>query len=228
MIVLGLDPSLSNFGWAVHDSAEVGRKKCPHRGRFQTSSRTLFIDRYVDLRTRLCALLEEHTIHWVGVEYPVFNATYSPGLYGLFLYTCEALRTQKCDVVFFSPGQGKAQAREVLGRPRGWKMMKPDMIEAACFDLQDSTAHESFVGRVLRDTSWRHDEADAYWIARTAARFWLLQDGAISESDLTPLESKQFLEIHTYTRGRRLREVEARGILYRENERFFRWSLGAS
>ena len=42
----------------------------------------------------------------------------------------EALKLEKKDVVFFSPGQIKAHAKFHLGRPLGWKMMKPDMVEA--------------------------------------------------------------------------------------------------
>jgi len=147
----------------------------------------------------------------LGVEYPVFKALYSEGMYGLFLYTCEALRETKVDVVFFSPMQTKVHARAVLGRPDGWDMKKPDMVEAAKKDAGGRGA-------------WNHNEADAYWVARTAARFWQLLDGEIQESDLSPAERKQFLDVHTFLRGKRKGQVAQTGILYREDERFFQWS----
>jgi len=145
----------------------------------------------------------------MGVEYPVFKDLYSEGMYGLFLYTCEALRAEKIDVVFFSPGQVKAHARDFLGRPAGWKMTKPDMVEAA----------KKAEGVVMN-----HNEADAFWIARTASRFWQFHDGEISIEDLTATEAKQFLDFRKITKGKRAGQMEVKGILFREDERFFRWS----
>lgn len=205
MRVLGLDPSLTDFGWSLHGTSDF------RGGRFQTSAKTLFVDRYLDLRERVRTLVREQGVNRVGVEYPVFGASSSSQLYGLFLYTCEALRQERCDVVFFSPGQGKAQARDVLDRPAGWKMGKIDMVEAAKLDSG------------IRG-SLNHNVADAYWIARTASRFWQLHDGLISAADLTDTEKHQFRLIHTYTRGKKAGTVALRGLLWRENERFFCWS----
>ena len=90
-------------------------------------------------------------------------------------------------------------------------MGKPDMVEAAQVDTGGA-------GR------WNHNEADAYWVARTAARFWLHHDGVLAATDLTIAEQKQFTEIQTIQRGKRAGQTVERGILYREDERFFRWS----
>lgn len=216
MRVLGLDPSLTNFGWAVIDtSVPVGdRARCENRGRFQTSARTLFIDRYCDLREMLRQLLHEERPDRVGIEYPIFNDLWSEGMYGLFLYSCEALREEKQDVVFWSPPQVKAHARESLGRPKidgkQWRMDKPDMIDAAKEDAGG--------GR------WNHNEADAYLVARLAAKFWSLLDGELRERDLTPLERRYFLEIKRYIRGKKAGRVDLKGVMYREDERFFLWS----
>ena len=211
MRCLGLDPSLTNFGWALHDTDGVGPARCVARGRFQTSSKSLFIDRYTDLRHALGELVKSVGVTRIGLEYPVFKDLYSEGMYGLFLYSCEALRGAQTDVVFFSPGQVKVHAHAFLARPKGWKMGKPDMVEAAKVDTGGKG-------------SWNHNEADAYWVARSAARFWLLLDGVLKEADLTPAELKQFTEIKTFLRGKRAGETIERGIRYREDERFFRWS----
>lgn len=212
MRVLGLDPSLTNFGYAlINTSVPVGeRSRCERRGRFQTSSRTLFVDRYCDLRERLRELVREVKPDRVGLEFPVFNDLWSEGMYGLFLFSCEALRLEKQDVVFWSPMQVKAHARESLERPKGWDMMKPDMVDAAKEDTGG--------GR------WNHNEADAYLVARLAARFWLLWEDQIRERELTPVERRYFLEIKKYVRGKKAGRTDLKGVMYRENERFFLWS----
>jgi hypothetical protein len=211
MLVLGLDPSLSNFGWALHDSEAIGAARCVDRGRFQTSSKTEFVERYKEMRASITALVGRLGVRRVGIEFPIFNDLYSEGMYGLFLYTCEALKASQADVVFFANNQTKAVVRRLLDRPKGWVMGKPDMIEGAKLDTGGG-------GR------WSSDEADAYWVAYLAARFWGLYDGVIPEGDLTPLEKKQFTTIHTFEKGSRKGQTVKTGIMYREDERFFRWS----
>ena len=216
MLVLGFDPSLTAFGWAVHDTDATGVDRCPARGRFATSSKTLFVDRYVQMRENVLGILDKYPgITRLGCESPVFKELYSEGMYGLFLYTCEAMRQGRKDVVLFSPPQMKTHARALLDRPviggKVWVMGKPDMVEAAQVDTGGA-------GR------WNHNEADAYWVARTAARFWLHHDGVLAATDLTIAEQKQFTEIQTIQRGKRAGQTVERGILYREDERFFRWS----
>jgi len=211
MRVLGLDPSLSNFGWAIHNDSADGLARCEARGRFKTTSKTLFVDRYIDLRERLFDLVVQANPDKVGIEYPVFGDLWSEGMYGLFLYCCEALKTAKVDVVFFSPGQIKSVAADLLDRPKGWKMVKADMCEAAKTDAGGK-------GR------WNHNEADAYLCARHAARFWRVHSGLLSVDDLTDKEAKQFNRIHTFIRGKKAGRTVKSGILHRADERFFLWS----
>lgn len=215
MRVLGIDPSLTNYGWAVHDTGASGLARCPQRGRFRSFSSTLFIDRYIGMREDLRALIREVRPDRVGLEFPVFDNLFSEGMYGLFLYTCEALKAERCDVVFWSPLQVKAHARDSLGRPPKWQMMKPDMVEAAKADTGGKG-------------SWNHNEADAYLVGRLAGRFWHFVDGSITEAELTPTERKYFAHVHTYTKGKKAGEEVRKGVLYREDERFFRWSKNSN
>lgn len=212
MRVLGLDPSLTAYGWGVHDTSfsEGNRKRCETRGRFATSSRTLFVDRYVDLRTRLVELVDRLEPDRVGIEMPVYGEMYSEGMYGLYLYSCEALRSCGQDVVMWTNGQIKAHARDSLGRLPGWKMMKGDMVDAARADTGG--------GR------WNHNEADAYLAARLSARFWSLLAGEIRERDLTPTERTYFLDIHQPKRGKQAGKTILKGAMYREGDRYFQWS----
>ena len=213
MLVLGLDPSLTNYGWAIHNTdAPVGTpERCVARGRFRTSSKMEFIERYKSQRDSLRALIRQHKPDRVGIEFPIMDAMYSEGMYGLFLYSCEALRAECMDVVFWSPLQAKAHARDSIDRPKGWKMDKVDMVEAAKKDAGP--------GR------WNHNEADAYLVAVLSARFWGFFDGDVPEGGLTLTESRYFTQVHTYTRGKRAGKTIKKGVIHRESDRFFQWSL---
>lgn len=210
MLVLGLDPSLTQFGWAIHDTNGQGRKACVDRGRFRTSSKTLFVARYMQMRTNLVGLLRETGIVRVGIEFPIFNDLWSEGMYGLFLFSCEALLQEKRDVVFLANNQVKVHARDQLGLPKSWKMGKADMCQAA--------KAAAGGGR------WNHNEADAFWVAWTGGRFWRFLDGELSVEDLSAPERHQFARIHTYKKGKKAGKTVKSGILFREDERFFRWS----
>lgn len=212
MIVLGLDPSLTNFGWALHDSsAPLGAPtRCSERGRWRTSSKEEFILRYISQRESLKKLIRSRGVKRVGIEFPIFNDLWSEGMYGLFLYSCEALRECKCDVVFWTAMQAKAHARESIVRPKGWMMEKADMVEVAKMDTGGG--------------SWNHNEADAYLVGRLAARFWRFFDGELREDELTPTELQYFTRVHTITRGERAGKTIKTGMLHREDDRFFLWS----
>lgn len=212
MLVLGLDPSLTNYGWAIYDSEAEGQSRCPQRGRFQTTPKMPFVDRYIYMREHLRELIQTYQPDRVGIESPVFNDLWSEGMYGLFLYSNEALKLEKKDVVFFSPGQLKVHARHFLDRPKGWKMLKGDMVEAAKRNAGNK-------GR------WNHNEADAFWAALAAARFWQFFEGTLQEGDLTPAEKHQFIKIHTYQRGKKAGQTIKPGLIHREEDRFFLWSV---
>ena len=170
-----------------------------------------FVDRYVFARETLRTLLQKWTPEFVGIESPPFGESFSEGMYGLFLFSNEALKLERADVVFVSAGQVKAHARESLRRPDGWKMMKPDMVAAAKADTQ------------TRKT-WNHNEADAYLVGRLAGRFWSYLEGYLTNADLTPVETKQFSYAHTFVRGKNAGKTVHSGLKYREDDRFFRWS----
>lgn len=209
MRILGLDPSLSGYGWAVHETEAQGEARCSARGRVKSPSSMVFVDRYTGAREILRQLIRTYQPDAVGVESPFFGGSYSEGMYGLFLYTNEALRLEHRDVVYFSPLQVKAHARESLGRPEGWKMMKPDMVAAAKKDAAIKRALDN-------------NEADAYQVARLAGRFWTVfhHPGL----DLTPVERNLFTREHTFVRGKKAGETEQTGLFFREDDRFFVWS----
>lgn len=211
MICLGLDPSMTGFGWCIHDSSAVGAKRILARGRFATSPREVFVKRYKDLRLGVSNLLSSHSeIEAVGVESPAFGELWSEGMYALFVMTNEAIYDARKDVVYFDPVTVKLLVKQDPKSRKG-KMFKGDMVESAKLD-------SGVTGR------FNHNEADAYHVARFAARFWELDRGLISEEDLTPSERHVFLRTHTYTRGKKAGRTERLGTMFREGDRFFRFS----
>ncbi len=212
MITLGLDPSLTGFGWCVHDSSAEGRARIIARGKFVTSSKAIFVKRYIDLRENVKGLLVQYPqIEAVGVESPPFGELWSEGLYGLFVMVNEALYVGRRDVVFFDPTTVKMLTKGDPDARKG-KMFKADMVEAAKLDTDTQG-------------SFDHNEADAYHIARFAALFWLFLRGSLSETELTPAEYRAFAKVHTFTRGERAGQVEKRGAIFKEGQRFFRFSV---
>jgi Holliday junction resolvasome RuvABC endonuclease subunit len=211
MITLGLDPSLTGFGWCVHDSAAVGPSRIIAKGVFETSSKTVFIERYVALRDRVGSLLDQYLlVEAVGVESPTYGELWSAGAYGLFLMVTEAIWVRRRDVVYFDPVTVKMLAKEDPSVRKG-KMFKSDMVDACRADT-------GLRGRL------NHNEADAYHIARFAARFWMLLKGQIQEEELTPSEYQSFAKIHTFSKGKRVGQTIEIGAMFKENRRFFWFS----
>lgn len=211
MITLGLDPSLTGFGWCVHDSTASGPSRVFAKGRWSTSSKTIWVERYVHLRQEIQTLLDRYLlIEAVGVESPPFGEQFSEGLYALFLMVNEAIWSRRRDVVYFDPGTVKMLTK-INPKARKGKMFKSDMIDAAKQDTQ-----------VPR---WNADEADAYHVARFTARFWMLLSGEISIEDLTPAEHQAFARVHTFTRGKREGQTVHTGAMFKEGKRFYRFSM---
>jgi Holliday junction resolvasome RuvABC endonuclease subunit len=210
-MILGLDPSLRAFGWTLIDD----NLSIVDKGLFSTEADIIFVDRYIYLREELRKLIQECKKKTerlqVGIESPIFNDLYSEGMYGLFLYSNEALKLEKMDVVFLTPNQVKSHAHEFLQRPKGWKMQKADMVEAC----KKANPHVKSIN---------HHQSDAYWVGRIASRFWDVMDERIDISELTELEKKQFTDVDLYLKGAKEGRVKRTGISHKEDDRWFRWS----
>ena len=212
MISLGLDPSMTGYGWCVHDSTKVGPARVVAKGLFKTGAKEIFVQRYKDLRAGVTRILDTYPqIECVGVESVTFGNTYSEGLYALFVMTNEAVYDARKDVIHFDPMTVKMLAKQDPKVRKG-HMHKSDMVMTAKEDT-------GITGR------FNHNEADAYHIARFAARFWELDKGILIEEDLTPSEQHAFLRTHTYKRGKRAGETVRLGAAFKEGMRFFRFSL---
>ena len=215
MITLGLDPSLTGFGWCVHRSDVAGPGRVVAKGVWSTPAKgRVFVWRYMFMRESVKQLIDRFPeIEGVGVESPPFGEMWSEGLYGLFLYVNEAVFARRKDVVYFDPLTVKLQAK-MDPRIRRGTMDKRDMIEAAKADTQ-----------IKR---WNHNEADAYIISRSAARFWGYQRGLLDPEELTPSEKQSFARLQVVRTGPRAGEARMKGLVFKEDERFFQFSLLAA
>ena len=212
MIALGLDPSITGFGWVIHDSEGSGVARIVARGHQGTSAKDIFVTRYMTLRELVAKLLTDYPqIEVVGIESPTYGEQWSPGAYGLFLMVNEAVYLKRKNVIFFDPETVKMLAK---GDPkiRKGKMFKTDMVDAAKADT-------NLKGRL------NHNEADAYLVAKFTARFWLFFYGKLVESDLTPSEHRAFARVHTFSKGKRKDETIHPGAVFKEGKRFYQFSL---
>ena len=211
MITLGFDPSMTGFGWCIHNSDAVGQARIVLKGRWSTAPRTVFVKRYMEFREEVDRLLFRHPeIEAIGVESPVYGEQWSPGLYALFVYVNEVVYKRRKDVVYFDPGTVKMLTK-IDPKVRKGKMFKTDMVDAAKLDTDTKG-------------KFNHNEADAYHVARFAARFFLRLNDQIDDDDLTPSEYQAFSKIHTPTRGVRAGQTIRSGAIFKENSRFFRFS----
>lgn len=210
MLSLGLDPSLTGFGWVVHDPNAQDHARVVKKGRFRTTARQIFVERYIFLRENVKALLDEFPeVSIVGVESPPFGESFSEGLYALFVQVNEAVFTRRRDVVYFDPTTVKFLAKEDPSFRKG-RMFKADMMALAKADTGI--------------TRWNADEADAYHVARFAGRFYQLLENQIEEDVLLPSEKQVFLKYKTITRGEQAGQVKGTGVLFKEGSRFHRFS----
>lgn len=193
MIVLGIDPSLSGLGWCVHNSSVVGPDRVLAKGRVRTTANQIIYLRHLYLKEAVSQVIEGFPeVEALGVESPIFGESYSEGAYGLFLHVNQAVLQCRKDVVYFDPKRLKSLAR-MDGSVRRGRMDKSDMVDAA---KQDTGIRR-----------WNNDEADAYLVARSAARFWEYYRGVLTDLDLTPAEKSPF-----------------KSLVRKQNDRFYLFS----
>jgi hypothetical protein len=58
-------------------------------------------------------------------------------------------------------------------------------------------------------------------VARTGQRFWKFVNQDISEAELDDVEKSQFARLDLNKVG----QVKSKGIMYKEDDRWFRWSI---
>jgi Holliday junction resolvasome RuvABC endonuclease subunit len=211
MISLGLDPSLTAFGWCLFDSNAKGRKRRIASGHEETLSTSVPVTRYIHLRSKVKSLLNTFEPEVVGIESPAFEAgTFVSIHHSLMIYSLEAIFEYRKDCVLFDPATLKSLARGSKSNIKG-PMTKLDMQRFVSNDTMDPELIDN-------------NEADAYCIAYFASRFTRLFNGDITPQDLSEPESRIFLEKTKKVKTLKGVKTKRTAHIFRENNRFYRFS----
>lgn len=211
MLVLGIDPSLSSYGWAVHDSEATGTKRRVASGHEGTLPSTVPVARFMHFRALVRDLLRKYSVDLVGIESPAYQAgPFARIHYGLMLFSLEEIFEKRIDCVLFDPATLKLLAKGDSSKHRG-QMTKLDMQRKVQLDTMDTSCIDN-------------NEADAYMVGLFAARFKSLISGIIDTSRLTPSEIRVFITRTRKSKTMRGSITKRVALAFRENSMFFRFS----
>ena len=165
------------------------------------------VARFMHFRALVSDLLRRFSVDGVGIESPAYGGgPFSETHFGLMMFSLEAVFEARKDTVLFDPATLK-----IMAAGKG-DASKTDMQKAVQMDTMNPGQIQS-------------DEADAYCVAKHAARFLMLRSGALSPDDLSPKERRVFLE------RQRKRKLMGKSVMvkktahvFRENSRFFTFS----
>jgi Holliday junction resolvasome RuvABC endonuclease subunit len=206
MRILGLDPSLNSYGWAVFDSeAEKPSERRVISGHEGTLKSTVPVARFIHFRALVWDLLRRFKVDGVGLESPAYDGgPFSETHFGLMMFSLEAIFDYRKDCVMFDPATLKYLVKKG---------------SADKFDMQRFVQLDT-----MNPDQINADEADAYCAAHSAARFFSLRDGMIEPDELTEHERRVFLE-----RGKKIKRgdktiTKRTAHIFRENSRYFAFS----
>jgi hypothetical protein len=210
MISLGLDPSLTGFGWAVHSSDAEGLKRRVASGHEATFPTTVPVARFMFYRSLVKRLISTFDPGIIGIESPAYDAgPFTPIHHSLMMFCLETIFENRKDCVLFDPATLKSLARKSSGN-RGM-MTKLNMQRFVQLDTNDADVIDN-------------NEADAYCISYFAARFHGVLAEKIKPEDLTESEFRIFLgkikKVNT-VKGKKIKRV---AYAFRENSRYFNFS----
>lgn len=212
MIVLGCDPSLTGFGWAVRDTSRSGPEQVIGSGRIRTSSSEMDIDRFRRHHRELGRVIDVFDPDYAGVEKALVGGI-SPGqgsqvanMYALFIQVWRQLRTNRVPFCNIVPPHLEYLAGGLLGyKIKGDKDAK---VEAAKIAMG---------GGYPGDGDPHHDVADAYLEAYFASRFKMCLEGDLPETELIEEEQEKFFGSSAKRSGKVTRD----GFAFKEGEKHF-------
>jgi Holliday junction resolvasome RuvABC endonuclease subunit len=200
---LGLDPSLTGYGWCIYDSeAPTKTEKLVISGHEGTLSSVVSVVRFINFRSLVEDLLSRFRIDVVGIESPAFGG--GPFLtthFSLMMFSLEAIFNARKDCVLFDPTT--------------LKLLSTGKSDASKQDMQKAVQLDRMTTDLVQS-----DESDAYLVSRFAARFIMLKNCIISPDELSTNEQQIFLERSKKRKGMIRRTAQ----IFRENSRFFEFS----
>ncbi len=210
MKVMGLDPSLTAYGWCVYDSSAVGLSRRVKSGHEETLPTQVSVTRYMHFRELVTTLIKQYNPDKVAIESAVLDGSpFSPIHYGLVLYSLEAIFEARKDVVLFDPSTLKSL---IAGHSKiKKKMFKSDM--------------QNFVKLDTMDTKIVHDgEADAYCLAYEGHRFFQTVSGLMDVESLNEQEKRTFISKSKTVKTLRGKVRKNTSHAFRENSRWYNFS----
>lgn len=209
MRALGLDPSLSSFGWCVYDSgAELRPRRLVASGHEGTLNDLVPVARFMHCRSMVESLLRRFHVDVVGIESPAYDAgPFQTTHFGLMMFSLEAVFEARKDCVLFDPSTLKVLATGKRSAD------KSDMQRAVQLDRMSTDMVQS-------------DESDAYHVSRFAGRFMELRKGIVLPDDLSQHEQQVFLKRAKKTATKKAPSKPVRRVahVFRENSRFYEYS----
>lgn len=211
MRTLGSDPSLTGYGWAIHDSDATGLKRRVASGHENTLPSTVPVARFMHFQSLISSLIDKYKPDVFGIESPAYGAGPFQSIhFGLMMFSLVPVFESRIDCALFDPATLKLLAKGDPKEKRG-AMGKLDMQRKVQLDTLDPNIIDN-------------NEADAYLVAYFATRLTKLIRGELDPSELTPSEKRVFI-LRTRTiktiKGKKIRHV---GHVFRENSRFFEYS----
>jgi Holliday junction resolvasome RuvABC endonuclease subunit len=204
---LGLDPSLSAFGWCVYDSAAGLRpRRLVASGHEGTLSDLVPVARFMHARSMVDSLLRRFDVDVVGIESPAFDGgPFTTTHYSLMMFATEPIFERRKDFVLFDPTT--------------LKLVSTGKSTASKADMQRAVQIDRMSTEVIQS-----DESDAYHVAKSAARFLMLWRGELSPDDLTEHEKRVFLMRTKKPKRASSAPVRKVAHVFRQNSRFFELS----
>jgi len=208
-LILGVDPSLTSTGWSILNGAT---KKCLDWGAIKTTTKELMVKRFLVIRKEVDQLIAQYKIKFVGCESPVFGGYETGTAFALYILLQEAFLKRKVNLVYFAPKQLHKLLKEE-GYGTAGKIFKSDSVEAATDFLNNQLPNRA-----------TGDKADSLHAARLGYRFWQFFNKKLKIENLTKAEKEMFAKTHTFVKGNKKGTTERKGIIYREDDLFFRFS----
>lgn len=205
---LGLDPSLTDFGYALLDMDQPPEHRLITSGRWKTSANWLEPVRYATQQARLLNFLlaNKSKIDFVATEAPPFKMSYSEGLYALYTRVLESLFRARIPFAVLAPTSVKSLASVYLPPNHIGKIEKAEMVYVASQLCPGAPK------------KLNHNIADAICIAHSAYRFSSFVNGTLLLSDMTEKERASFYQVAK-------KDKTVSGLYPQEGTRWFNLTL---
>lgn len=210
MISLGLDPSLTGFGYAVRDGNATGRNRLVTSGVLETAKTDVFVTRLMEIRLLVDRIINQYDPEVVGIESPAFDAgVFQTSHFCIMQYSLETIFKNRKDVVLFDPSTLKSLVRGDASKTG--MITKNDVLNFMKLDINYPVMVKS-------------DESDAYAVSYFANRFFQFIRGNISVDELSDNERRIFAEKTKKIKTLRGPKLKQSSHQWRENDRWFRFS----